>query len=119
MQIKTKYTNLNLTPETKEQLTKKIESVTKIVGEAENILFEVEFEKSSKHQTGDVFRAEINMMVDGKQFRAESEKTDILSAVDEAKDEIGNILRSYKNKKKSWVRNSGTKLKEFIRKFYK
>jgi ribosome-associated translation inhibitor RaiA len=59
------------------------------------------------------------MTVEGKQFRAESEKSDLLSAVDEAKDEIGNILRSHKNKQKSWVRRSGTQLKEFIRKFYK
>ena len=119
MQIKTKYTNLTLTPETKDQLNKKVESVSKIVGEEENVLFEVEFGKSTKHQSGDVFRAEINITINGDHFRAESENIDLYSATDEAKDEIANALRSYKNKKKSWVKRSGTKLKEFIRKFYK
>lgn len=119
MQIKTKYTNLTLTPETKDQLNKKVESVSKIVGEEENVLFEVEFGKSTKHQSGDVFRAEINITINGDHFRAESENADLYSATDEAKDEIANVLRSYKNKKKSWVKRSGTKLKEFIRKFYK
>jgi ribosomal subunit interface protein len=119
MQIKTKYTNLNLTPETKEQLNKKIESISKIVGEEQNILFEVEFGKSTKHQTGDVFRTEINITIDGNHFRSESENADLYSSTDDAKAEIENTLRSYKNKKKSWVRRSGTKLKDFIRKFYK
>jgi ribosomal subunit interface protein len=120
MQIKTKATNIVLNSEIEDYLSKKIDSVSKILTDNDNLLFEVELGRTTNHhQTGDIFRAEINLSFDGNHFRAESENADLYSAIDEARDDISNALRSFKNKKKTWVKRSGAKLKDFIRKFYK
>lgn len=121
MRKKIKTTNITLTPETEEYLDKRLEAIEKLVDPNNpTLLVEIELAKTTKHhQSGDIFRAEINLTIDGNSFRAVSEKEDINSAIDIMKDEIVNELRSYKGKNQSLIKRSGAKIKELLRKFYK
>ena len=110
-----------MSPNIEEYLDKRLEAVEKLIDpENPTLLVEVELAKTTKHhQSGDIFRAELNLTIDGNSFRAVSEKADINSAIDEMKDEIVNELRSYKGKRQSLVKRSGARIKALLRKFYK
>ena len=81
---------------------------------------DVELGKSSMHhQTGDVFRAEINVFEGKKSYRAVAEGNDLVSALDGMKDQIVHSLRNDKTKKMTLIKKTGSRLKQFIRRFYK
>jgi ribosomal subunit interface protein len=67
-------------------IEKKLSSVEKFVvayGDGE-VLAEVEIGKTTEHHhSGDIFRAEVNLSTNGKQFRATSEKSDLYAAIDQ------------------------------------
>jgi ribosomal subunit interface protein len=121
MNIKIKTTNININSETEDYLRKKLDSFSKMIDVSNpTLLIEVELAKTtSHHQSGDVFKAEVNMIIDGNQFRAVSEKNDLNSSIDEVKDEMLKALGSYKGKKQSLLKRSGAKLKDLLRRFYK
>ena len=77
---------------------------------------QVELSKTTNHhKAGDIFRAEINLQKDGKQFRAVSEQETIMSAMDEAKDEILRELKSYKSKQMTMMRRGGAAIKDMVK----
>ena len=121
MRRKIKTTNVSLSQNVEEYLDKRLEAIEKLVDpENPTLLVEVELGKTTKHhQSGDIFRAELNLTIDGNSFRAVSEKGDLNSAIDEMRDEIINELRSYKGKRQSLVKRSGARIKALLRKFYK
>ena len=121
MNKKIKATGINLNPEIEIYLDERLQTIDKMVGSSgQNILCEIELGKTTAHhQTGDIFRAEINLSVGGDQFRAEAESSDLNSAIDKMKDEIANALRSFKGKRQSLVKRGGARIKELLREFYK
>ncbi len=61
---------------------------------------EVEVGRTTRHhRSGDVFRAEINLSINGKMFRAESEQDDLLAAIDEVRDDLEQEIRKFKTKR--------------------
>jgi len=136
MKISIKTTNITLTPDIKEYLDRKLESLKKFIDAADDtVAVDVELGKSSMHhQTGDVFRAEINVFEGKKSYRAVAEGNDLVSALDGMKDQIlhslrndmdgmkDQILHSLRNdktKKMTLIKKTGSRLKQFIRRFYK
>lgn len=121
MTINYKATNLVLTSDINEYLNKKLDSLGKFIDLGnEAVVAQVEVGKTTRHhQSGEIYRAEINIRVDGKTFRAVSESTEILSAIDMMKDQITQELRRYKTKKLHFLRRSGQKVKKFLQGFYK
>jgi ribosomal subunit interface protein len=121
MQLKVKATNISLSPEISEYLDKRLRTVEKFVSDyQETTLIEAELGKTTAHhQTGNIFRAEINLSIEGKLFRAAQEASDLYSAIDAVKDEIIETLRGFKDKKSSLAKRTGQRLKYFLRKFYK
>ena len=80
MKIKITTTNIELTSAIESYVQEKIRSVEKFAlpHESEDPIAEVEIGKTTNHhQSGDVFRAEVNLRVRGKHFRATSEKDDL------------------------------------------
>jgi len=53
---------------------------------------------SSHHNKGNVFRAEAQILLMGKDFRAESEREDLHIAINEAKEDLERQIKSYKGK---------------------
>ena len=112
-----KATNIELTDSIREYVFKKIELIEKYIEVGDtSALCDVEVGKTTMHhKTGDVFRAEINLRVSGKTFYAVAEKDTLNSALDEVKDEIIKSLTSYKQKRKSLVRQGGAMVKAMLK----
>ena len=116
-----KGTNVSVSQELAVYLEKKLESLKKFVDyESDAVRFDIELGKTTRrHQTGDIFRAEFNIFVGGKSFRAACESESLHSAIDLVKDEILPALRADKNKRMSLLRRSGERIKLFIKGLYK
>lgn len=121
MRRKIKTTNISLSPSIEDYLDKRLGAIEKLIDTNNpTLLADIELGRTTKHhQSGDIFRAELNLTIDGDSFRAVSEKADLNSAIDEMKDEIVNELRSYKGRRQSLIKRSGARIKALLRKFYK
>ena len=85
---KIKTTNIILDSNIEDYLDKRLEALEKFVDSSNpTFLAEVELGRTTKHhQSGDIFRAEINITIDGNAFRAVSERPDLMTAIDDMKD---------------------------------
>ncbi|MBI5799007.1 MAG: ribosome-associated translation inhibitor RaiA [Candidatus Yonathbacteria bacterium] len=118
MQIKIKTTNIELTSAIENYVEEKIWSVEKFAmpHENENPVVEVEIGKTTNHhEHGDVFRAEVNLSVRGKHFRATSEKDDLYAAIDDMRNELVRELSSHKDKTRTLVRKGAGMIKNMLR----
>jgi putative sigma-54 modulation protein len=63
---------------------------------------EVEIGRTTKHhQAGDIFRAEINLSINGKLFRVESEQESLYAAIDEVRDDLEREIKKFKEKRET------------------
>jgi len=117
MDINIKATNIALTPDISDYLDKRLKSFEKYIDpEDTSVLLSVEVGKTTDHhQSGDIFRAEINLHISGGDFRAVSEQGTLYNAIDEAKEEMTRELRRHKRKRLHLMRRGGAKIKEFMR----
>ena len=115
-----KITNFEATPDVREYLDKKLAKIVDIAKQhQEEVILRVEIGKNTEHhQQGEVFRAEIQTHVNGKDHRAVSEREDIFSAIDDAQEMLLQELLQNKKKNETLMKKGGRKLKEAIRKFY-
>jgi putative sigma-54 modulation protein len=121
MNIKIKASRMELTPSIEDYVYKRMEAVTKLIaGQEESTVCDVEVGKTTEHHNkGDVFRAEVNLTVSGKQYYASSEKGDLYSAIDHVQSEIVRELKTGKEKRLSAIRRGGARIKDIVRGFYK
>lgn len=121
MKINIKSTNLAVSPDINTYLNEKLKSVIKLIDQNdETAMFNIELGRTTRHhQTGDIFRAEINLYSQGGNNRAVSESSDIFSAIDLVKDQMLNELRGVKGKRLHFIRKSGRRVKEWLRRFYR
>lgn len=118
MQIKIKATNIELTSAIEAYVNEKIGGVEKFAlpHVNENPIAEVEIGKTTNHHnSGDVFRAEVNLSVRGKYFRATSEKSDLYAAIDDIRNELVRELNSHKEKDRTLVRRGAGMIKNILR----
>lgn len=118
MKIKITATNIELTSAIESYVDEKLKSVEKfaIPHENEEPILEVEIGKSTNHhQSGDVFKAEVNMRVRGKYFRASVEKDDLYAAIDEVRNELVRELTSHKDRARTLVRKGAGAIKNMLR----
>lgn len=118
MRINIKTTNIELTTALSAYVEEKLRSVEKfaMAHKSETPTAEVEIGKTTAHhQSGDVFRAEVNMIVRGKHFRATSEKDDLYAAIDDMRNELVRELNSYKDKSRTLVRRGAGMIKDMLR----
>lgn len=96
--IKTK--DIVLTPAVEKYIQKKMTGLQKFFKNFDSLArAQVEIGRTSRrHQAGDIYRAEINLSVGGKLFRAESEQGDIYAALDETRDDLEQQIKKFKNK---------------------
>mgnify|MGYP005613128989 FL=1 len=85
---------------------------------SENILCEVEIGRTTKHHnSGDIFKAEINIMVPGgSQVYAVAEESELYTAIDIVRDEAERAIVSQKNKKDTLFRRGASKVKQLLKK---
>ena len=118
MKINIKTTNMEGTAALSGYVEEKLQSVEKFTlpHESEDVVAEVEIGKiNNHHQSGDVFRAEVNLRVRGKSFRATSEKSDLYAAIDDMRNELVREITSHKDKARTLVRRGGGIIKKMLR----
>lgn len=121
MRINIKSTNVTLDDEIRSYLDKRLLGIDKFLPAGEDsYIADVELAKTTRHHhAGEIFKAEINVHIGGKSFRAVSEREDLRSAIDDMKDEIARELGSNKEKRFALIKRGGQKLKDLMRKFYR
>ncbi len=117
MKIKEQGKNMQITEGIKDYLYKKLAHLEKFLDPTdESILCEVELGKTTQHhQSGDVFRTEINLHIAGKNLRAVSETDELFASIDMAKDEMVRELQVNKDKQISLLRRGGARIKNLIK----
>jgi putative sigma-54 modulation protein len=117
MKITIKVTGLELTPSIQEYAEKRVESLEKFIHtNSESALAQIEVGMVSRHhKSGDIFRAEVKLSVDGQVLYAEAEKDDLYASIDEMHDKMERELVSLKNKKKSLTKRGEAVVKKILR----
>ncbi len=114
-------TNDSLTPAITDYVEKRLTHLDKFISpeEIEVVMCYVDIGKiSNHHKTGDIFKAEFNLHIGKKTLRAVSEKEDLYAAIDSVNDEMAKELKSHKEKKTSFLRKGGAKIKELLKGMY-
>jgi len=117
MNVIIKGTNLELHNDLKEYVNEKIGGLKKFV-ENENIdsgsvIARVELAKTTRHhQHGDIYKAEVNLQLPGKMLRSVEESDDIYKSIDNVKDELREMINSYKDEKITRTRRGARIIKK-------
>lgn len=115
MRINTKATNIEITPAIADYVEKKFSAFDRFAS-SENSRCDVEVGKTTQHhRSGDVFRAEVNLHIEGKSFYAVSEKDDLYAAIDVVKDEIIRQVTSEKDKSHTLYRRGALHVKNILK----
>lgn len=120
MTINIKATNTELTPAISTYVEEKVLGLDKFIvaDDPESVLANVEIGLSTKHhQSGKIYRAEINLHIGGKYIRAVSEQEDLYAAIDDMRDQVSREITSFKNKKRDLLRKGGAVVKDFLKGF--
>lgn len=118
MNIMIKGTKIEITESIHDYVTSKVTSLEKFIHPKTDldVLAEVEVGlRSRHHKKGDVYRAEINLTVDGKLFRAVSKKSDLFEAVDDVRNGMERQLSRGYGKRQSLFRRGAMKAKDLLR----
>jgi len=118
MTINIKATNTELTPSISSYIEGKIKDLDKFitVKDPESVLVNIEIGMSTKHhQSGKIFRSEINLHIGGEYLRAVSEQEDLYAAIDDMKDEIVREITSHNKKKRDLFRKGGAVIKDLLK----
>lgn len=94
-------TDIELTPEIKEYVSKKVAKIERLIDKTDTTArVNVEVGKTTKGQNqGDIYRAEMMLTCALGKVRAESIKDDLRSSIDDVQDEIVREIKKLKGKK--------------------
>lgn len=108
MEFHLKYTNIEPAEDIKDYIQKRILSLEKLLPGVAEIDAWVEVGRTTRHhQEGKIWYAECQLQLPGKKsFRATATREDLLTAIDEVKDELERILRNSKEKYRNNLRKS-------------
>ncbi|MEK9185323.1 MAG: ribosome-associated translation inhibitor RaiA [Patescibacteria group bacterium] len=117
MHIVIKTTNFSLTPAIDSHIRNSLGMLKKIVQSfGDEIETRVEVGRTSfHHKKGDVFFAEVNLMLGKSKLRSCVESTDVYSAIDMVKDELKNEILRFKGKKETMFRRGARSVGKFFR----
>ncbi len=100
MQINIKATNVDLTPKIKDYIQEKMDMLEKYLGNIDVIRANFEVEMTTRHHAkGEIYRAEVNLVVPGDILRVEKTEKDLFKAIDKVKDHLMRSIRRHKEKR--------------------
>lgn len=100
MPLNIKATNLELTAELKDYARKKMDMLDKYLGKLKIINTRLEVSKTTNHHLkGEIYRAEVNLLLSGDLLRVEKTEKDVFKAIDKVKDHLELAIKKYKDKK--------------------
>ena len=117
MNITIKATGHDLTNENRALIEEKLSSVDKFLGsEVGEPMLSVEIEESLEVvRSGAKYRAEGNLSVNGKLFRAEATGETLEGAVDRVRDELSREIKRSHGKSRNMLKRGGAKIKNMLR----
>jgi putative sigma-54 modulation protein len=100
MKINLKATKIKLTPAIKSYVQEKMDMLDKYLGGVNVLNCDVEIGIVVGGQnSGEIYRAEVNLIVPGELLRVEKTEKDLFKAVDKVKDHLRQSIKKYKEKK--------------------
>lgn len=120
MNINIKATGIALTPAIESYLREKLAHLEKFLDPADPTLrCEVEVGRTTQHHRhGDVFKAEINLHLAGRNLYAANSADDLYAAIDLVKDEIASEIKTFTKKRSTLLRRGGRLVKDILRGLY-
>jgi ribosomal subunit interface protein len=118
MKIIIKGTNVKLSPSINQYIEEKIGGLRKFLKKANSELVEAQVEvgKITRGQRqGDIFRAEVNLTINGQFFRVEETAESLMAAIDLVKDELAREIRKNKDKRITMSLRGARSWKKFWR----
>jgi putative sigma-54 modulation protein len=117
MKTNLKTTGIELTSALQDYVDEKIGQIEKFLDPSdESVLCDVEIGVSTKHhQSGEIFRAEINLHIAGGDLVAESEKEDLYVAINEAKEQVAREVKEFRNKERDVSRKGAGIIKKILK----
>ncbi len=118
MKIIIKATNIKLSPSINQYIEEKIGGLDKFLKSFNSELIEANVEVAKTRQgqrQGEIFRAEVNLSIDGHLIRAEETEDSLIAAIDLVKDDMSREIRKYKNKKMTKFIRGARSWKKFWR----
>ena len=113
MKITIKSTNINLTQNLKNYIEEKIGGCEKFLNVKFPVETYVEIEKTTfHHRKGNIFQAEINLVLKGKILRQKAKREDIYLAINEVKDKLQRSLKKYKKRQSAEYQKGARKISE-------
>ncbi len=113
--INTKATNITVTPHLEILLEQKFAPLGKLLDDKGDTHCEIELEKVAEHQSGKIFRTEVNLFNGGKLYRTEATEEQIEQAIDTARNELKHELQHAYGKRRSLLRRGGQMIKNMMR----
>lgn len=111
--INFKKTNVSIEDRLLQLVEEKLQTLEKYIGEAPTIC-EVEFDRVTHQNNGDICRVEVNLEVNGKLYRAEAVRDTYEKAIDEVRDELDKGLRRARKKEDTLLKRGGRRLKRML-----
>ncbi len=117
MKYTTKATDIELSVSVEEYVAKKMASLDKITAHfGGHSAAHVELARTTRHhRSGDVFRAEVQLHVKGRDVRAEAVGETIFEAMDKAQEDIRTELERLKEKSVDSVKTGGRAIKKLLK----
>jgi len=116
MNTNIKATNMELTSAITEYVNKRLSAIEKFIKEGEKVIAYIEVGKTTNHhKQGDFFRAEFNIEISGNKFYTVSEKEDLYSAIDDAKEEIMRQMTNKKERKQTLFKRGAISVKKMLK----
>lgn len=112
--INFKITNTEVNNNLRQLVADKFDGLKKFIGDAPFVC-DVEFEKVTHHNTGNIYRLETNLEVNGKLYRAEATVDSFEKAIDDVREDLERELRHDNSKRDTLLKRGGRKLKEMLR----
>lgn len=116
MNTNIKSTNVALSTAITDYADKRFKKIAKLLDYDPSTQCDIELARTTAHhQKGEIFKAEIHIVGAGKNLYAVSERADLYAAIDAVRDEITRGLKDQKEKRISFIRRGGAKVKAMLK----
>jgi len=109
-----KKTNTEVGEELFNLIEKKLSVLDKYIGDETDVKCEVEFEKKTSQNSGEIYRTEVNFWLRGNLYRAEAVAESFPAGIDMVKDSLDYELAKKNDKKQTLQRKGEQKIKEAV-----
>jgi putative sigma-54 modulation protein len=119
MNTNIKATNITLTDSISEYVAKRFQTIEKFLENDPTVRVDIELARTTAHhKSGDIFKAEIHIVGQHRDIFVTVEKSDLYAAIDALRDDVHNRVAESKDRRISFVRKGGAKVKNIIRQFF-